>query len=237
MKTINFNNQQTCERQSYGGHSSFSLPVLRGGLWHVAMMRSLTAMYHQLPHRIASVTSEILVSRNALTSSVSVNWRIYTGLVLIGVVAPVALTFYKLFDATVINSDWFHLNFFYLFFNIGPCLSQAFLIIGVYHLFPYGDWKAKILIVPLSFNVAKLFTNIVATSNQEYHNVQWYTWLCAPVAIITFFYLMDKFCWRKYHDFDGKMARLSGLVSISSMPQDEKERLNGEILKAKSFSF
>jgi hypothetical protein len=236
MKTIINNQQPLCRKQKFGP-SSLSLSLVQELLQSLLPVGTRLFSLTPILHRLAFVRREILAGLVAVANSATVNWRIYTGLVLWGVVTPLSMVFYKLFDKTVDDGSY-NGNLYYTLHAMGPYIAMCVFLIGVFHLFPYGKKRAYGIAIPLGFLLQKIALIALCTSNEE-----WHTWMNWPLfaggilLAITLFISFDHFIWRKYHDFDAKMARLIGLVTISQMPEKEKLRMIDEIEKAKSFSF
>jgi hypothetical protein len=179
----------------------------------------------------------ILAGLSAVASSATVNWRIYTGLALWGIVTPLSMVAYKLCDKTIDDGSY-NGNLYYTLHAMGPFIAMAVFLIGAFHLFPFGKKRAYGIAIPLGFILQKIALIALCTSNEDWHTwMSWPLFVAGILTAITLFISFDHFIWRKYHDFDGKMARLSGLVQISNMTSEEKTRLIKEIENAKSFSF
>jgi hypothetical protein len=104
----------------------------------------------------------------ALASEVANNNRLFVGLVLLLVIAPMVSKAYLLFDPTTLDPAWFHLNGYYLFVNLGSDLMAFFALLGIFFLFPPRLKTSYILSAPLGYVLANLINKYFATSNEEF---------------------------------------------------------------------
>jgi hypothetical protein len=245
MKTIIHNQQPLCEKQHLSYYSwprpSFGLLSFLPAQKKKSSRFSGLKIHHL--HQFVSALRAMFVGLNALVCSVSVNTRLFSGLVIAGVMAPGASCLHLLFDSKGnLDFTWYHVNNYYLFNALGPYLSMAFLVAGLFLILP-KNYKAQYWLSPfMGYPIVKVITMYVCETNEQWNaGLFYYGWLPMALAVVTIGLVImlgiDHFTWRKYHSFDGNMARIIGLVSISEMKPDEKERLIQEIKKAQSFSF
>jgi hypothetical protein len=237
MKTT-FVNQTTpplCESElSSSSRSWLHLPFL---LVTSAVRRKLFSLAQGISRFRVSAPRALRAGLVAVVNSATVNNRAYTGLFIWGVLTPLSLVFYKLFDRSVEDHSYIGNNYWTLH-AMGPYLAMCVFLIGAFHHYPYGSKRAYGVVIPLGFMLQKLVLIVLCTSDEE-----WHTWMNWPLFVggillsIVLFISMDHFIWRKYHDFDAKMARVQGLVLISSAKESEKNLICQEIEKAKNFNF
>lgn len=177
--------------------------------------------------RLASVAREILAGLGAVVNSATVNARIYTGWLIIGIVAPLSATFYHRFDSALeIASMPYHGNWYYLFHAISPWMYDAILCVGVYHLFPSGSKRSYILVAAFGWLIAKCVHISLATSNEEWHqSASWPLIVMGISFAIIFFISIDWFAWRKFHKFDSIPARIKGIISTPGIDADTKLKM------------
>jgi hypothetical protein len=233
MKTI-FNNQQpltTWEKESHGLSLWWSSLFQRG--LFTLVLKKLSSLKTALV-RVGRDLRAVLVS---LVISSTVNSRVYVGLLLMVAFYPLSSCAYLMFSRDVVDPEWFYRHYFDLFLVIGPYLSIFFALLGAYLYLPMNN-RVKALFIPMGLTVGKILWLMQITSNEEF-------WGLPPISFVFYGLLigsllpmvLDHLIWRKFHDFDGKMARLIGIVNISDMSEGNKKMLIGEIKKAQSFSF
>lgn len=179
-------------------------------------------------HRPGRVALEALLGLNALVLSLAANKRLYVGLILIGVVAPLSGVSYMLFDRTVMVEGWYYVNNFYLFLVLGPSITQVCLLLGVYHLFPRKSKRAFLLTIPMGFSVGKIIWLITVTSNEELHSL-------TPANIIlvgglvsfVVMFSIEWFAWRNEHRFRAFCSRTDSLYNVVNEPSISDAKFRG----------
>jgi hypothetical protein len=162
-----------------------------------------------LSPRYALALREVTAGLSAITSTLLVNNRIFVGLGLMGVIAPSSACVYLLFDRTVENVNWYHLNYFHLFFLLGPHLFELFCLLGVFLLFPRSSKRSYLLSVPTGYVISKIIWLILVTSNQEFWSVVPASFFVMGVLIsFALFLTLDWLTWRKFHRVDAFEKRL-----------------------------
>lgn len=172
---------------------------------------------------IAPALRDLLAGLDAISKTLDVNRRIYWGLGSMGVVAPLSACVYLLFDRTVEDEAWYHLNYFHFFFLIGPHLFQFFCLIGAFLLFPENSKRAFTLIIPTGYVLAKILWLSSVTSNAEF-------WAVVPAAFVltgflisaVLFLMLNWLTWRQFHGADAYDARLKGIYRVSKDLPAEK---------------
>jgi hypothetical protein len=241
MRSINHTNKPLQCGSTFSGSSH----------WHSSVLQVLSSLAQRMTFnlkkvQIVSALRETLVTLPAslvnkgqvLVLAATVNTRVYTGLVLI-FLAPVLALFYTLFEPT---GDFlgYHLNWYFLLMNIGPYLWVISTLIGVYHLFPYKSWEGKVLIVPAGMALAKMLSNILATSNEEYNTFPSVLMILIAFTIVTTILLsIDRFAWAQFHGADNITSTLEGLmnptVKENTDPLVWEAKMNDSIKKLKGF--
>ena len=192
----------------------------------------------RLPHRLASAVREMSAGLSALVNSSTVNMRIYVGLVLVWVLAPLSLSICYIFDKSVLDFSWYHVNYWYLFAALGPWMAMFFFTLGMFHINPYNKLTLYNVIPPISFTVIKMFKIVLCTSNTEWNAFPSVEIISVGIlSSIVLIISIEHFAWRQFHKYFGHMCRLEGLTEISSMTEAEKTMFKNEIKKAKTFSF
>lgn len=163
---------------------------------------------------IAPAFKEASAGLTALMMAATVNRRIYSGLMLMFVVAPLSYCWYVLFDRSHHIPGWYHVNFFYLFFLIRFQIAFAVFFIGLYHYLP-RDRRTKLLAIPLGFLFMSIAGNVMASSNEDIHMIGslslWAAGVCLALVI---FYGCDYFAHRKFHQADKFEPRLDGIYNV-----------------------
>lgn len=190
-------------------------------------------MTEQFSSIIAHVSKAPFAGLSALRKSSGVNRRMYTGLVLMAVCAPIFYCTYLLFPRVGHNDyDWFHLNLFHLFFLIRFHIAGIFFLIGLYQYFE-NTKRSKILSPFLGFLVMSLILLIRAQNNDDVWNVGNFILFgaCTTGSLILFLGL-DYFVWRKFHRADAFEARINGLVQVAEdLPADKWKSMMLTVLR------
>jgi hypothetical protein len=229
MKSITNNQQPLCEKRSF--LLSF-LPLLSYGARLFSPVMKIRFSERKHLQRIVSALKAIYAGLNALVSSASVNVRLFSGLAIAGVVAPGASCLHLLFDRKAdLDFSWYHVNSYYLFTALGPYLSMAFLIAGLFLILP-KNYKAEYWLSPfMGYPVMKVITMYVCESNDQWNaGLLYYDWLAITLSIVTLglviLFGIDHFTWRKFHKHDGLIARMDGLFKTPFKPEDKITLLN-----------
>lgn len=149
-----------------------------------------------------------------LLATASVNKRIYVGLVLVGVLAPVAGSFYVYLSQEVIDKTWYYRNYFNLFLVLGPSLKMICVFLGLFFFMPQGSKRAYLLALPLGEEIGKIIWLISITTNEQY-------WSIAPFHILFVGFVIaivllissDWLSWRFFHRELAHDARLKLIYS------------------------
>jgi hypothetical protein len=227
MKTLNkllffnlqqFNFQPLCERV---------LSNLFFLLWQLPQhgVYSGLAQIRLWKTAIVLVRKDLLAGLHALALAATANSRVYVGLGLMGVVSPLAGVAYLVFDRTAIDVEWYHLNYFHLFFLLGPYLSLLIILIGIFLLFPRGCKRAFAMVLPTGFVLAKILWLISVTSNQEF-------WQVVPASFVmlamlmsaALFLMINWLTWTQFHGKDSFEKREMGIKQIAYDVDAEKFR-------------
>jgi hypothetical protein len=158
----------------------------------------------------------------ALMMAATANRRIYVGLGLMFVAAPLSYCWYALFEGAPRIHGWYHVNYFHLFFLIRFQLAFSVFFIGLYHYLPQ-DKRTKLLSIPLGFLFMSIVVNIIAKSNDDIHRIGSLSLWAAGVCLsLVLFFGLDYLVWRKFHRADAFEKRLDGIVEIANdLPADK----------------
>lgn len=230
MKPIINNQQPLCERQhpfsSLWPRPSFGL----SSFLPVAKKANPASKTRHL-HQFVSVLRATFAGLNALVNSASVNGRLFSGLVIAGVMAPGAACLNLLFDRKAdLDFSWYHVNNYYLFTALGPYLSMAFLVAGLFLILP-KSFKAQYWLSPfMGYPIIKVVTMYVCESNAQWNaGLFYYGWLPMTLSVVTIGLVIllgiDHFTWRKYHKHDGIVARMDGLFKTPFKAEDKEQLL------------
>jgi hypothetical protein len=152
--------------------------------WHGMSMLVQPIRVHADRVRFAGLSA-----LQALALSSTANYRIFAGLIFVGIVTPLASCTYQLFDFKERVEGWYHLNSFHLFMLLGPYLSGLALTIGVFLLFPKGVKRAYTLLIPAGYFVGKLIWLYQTSSNEEYWMVPSFSFFAVGAVIsLTIFF-------------------------------------------------
>lgn len=168
------------------------------------------------------VYRDLVAGLHALINASTVNNKIYVGLILMLVVAPLSYCTYELFDRSYHVPGWYHLNFFHLFFLIRFQIAFSVFFIGLYYYLP-SEPRVKILSIPLGFLFMSIAINVMADSNDDIWRIAnaslWAAGICLSLVI---FYGLDYFSWRKFHRADAYEKRLDGIAQVADELPPEK---------------
>jgi hypothetical protein len=224
----------TWVRESHGLLASWSSLFQRG--LFTLVLKKLSSLKTALV-RVGLAPAAIRASFIALVISSTVNSRVYVGSLLMYVMTPLAGCSYLLFDRVNPDKTQYYWYLFDLFLVISPYLSLFACMLGAYLWMPVSN-RAKGLFIPMGLTLGKILWLMQVSSNEEFWTVPSISFIFYGLLIASLLpMVLDHLIWRKFHDFDGKMARLIGIVNISDMSEDNKKMLIGEIKKAQSFSF
>jgi hypothetical protein len=182
-----------------------------GSLYWLVMMRQLSLRW------IALAYKEVHAGLVALMMAATVNHRIYVGLVIMFVVAPLSYCWYALFDRALHIHGWYHVNYFHLFFLIRFQIAFSVFLIGLYHFLP-KEPRVKILAIPLGFLFMSIAVNVMATSNADIWRIAdlslWAAGACLSMVI---FYASDYLTHRKFHQADAFEKRFDTIAQAEGM--------------------
>lgn len=205
-----------CE-STFTSLASRFLSLLRGLLTPVRTNRWSQTFAHAAQVLRAGLAA-LLLATTALTTR-----RIFVGLGLMGVVAPLASCFYMVFDRGAYDESWYYVNHFHLFLTLAPSLFLLSCLIGAWFLFPVGSKRAYALTVPAGFTVGKILWLIQCTSNQDFYSVVPLSFILIGALISAFLFIaLDWLVWRKCHREDAFDARIDGLVKLADDFDDAK---------------
>lgn len=168
---------------------------------------------------LAAAGRDVLTTLNALVLATSANKRLYVGFGFIGIVAPLAGCMYLLFDRTVVDVEWYHLNNFYLLLLLGPFITGVFMCIGVYLLFPNGSKRAYTLALPMGYLIGKIIWLYQIESNDEFYQITPVNIILVGVLISTvIMFLSEWLTWRWSHRIRAFKCRRDNLDNIVDEP-------------------
>jgi hypothetical protein len=169
-----------------------------------------------LPKILAAAVRDVLAGLHALALATTANKRLYVGFGFIGIVAPLVGCSYLLFDRTIVDVEWYHLNNFYLLLLLGPFITGVFICIGVYHLFPNGSKRAYTLALPMGYLIGKIIWLYQIESNEEFYQITPVNIILVGVLISTvIMFLSEWLTWRWSHRvraFDCRRDSLDNIV-------------------------
>ena len=219
ISVVHFKQKPLCEKRSLLSHLSLWLRV--HGFFTVVRTTKFCHLKMTIAHAHKALHAGLVALQLALLAQI--NRRVYVGLFLMGVIAPVSACFYMLFDRVAFVEGWYHVNYFHLFFLLGPHLFITSCLAGAFLLFPEGSKRAYMLSIPMGYNVAKIIWLIMATSNQDFWAVVPSSILLIGILISTvLFFTLDWLAKRKFHREDAYKARMDNLVKLADEFDDAK---------------
>jgi hypothetical protein len=178
----------------------------------------------------------------AITKTFKVNNRLYAGLFLLLVVAPFTSCIYTFFDSSVgfpISPDilravregnppegfWYYVNWYYFFISICPHLFTVTSLVGIFLLFPVRHVPSYGIAAPLGYEVSKIIWLSTVESNAEFNQLVPLSILLSGVLLTVIVMLSARF-WmdRKFHKYDGIMARIIGLIDAPGIDPDTRKK-------------
>jgi hypothetical protein len=152
---------------------------------------------------------------HALILATAANKRLYVGFGFIGIVAPLVGCSYLLFDRTIVDVEWYHLNNFYLLLLLGPFITGVFICIGVYLLFPNGSKRAYALALPMGYLIGKIIWLYRIESNEEFYQIAPVNVILVGILISTvIMFLSEWLAWRWSHRIRAFACRRDSLDNI-----------------------
>lgn len=211
MKTLKLKLQPLCVNVlSLLFYSLWQLPLqgLQSGLAQIT-----TRFY--IPKTIVHVYKDLLAGIVALVKSFTASRRIYVGLGVMMVVAPLSYYSFMLFDkghhirlAGIDICGWFHHNYWHLFFLIRFHIGAIVFLNGLYLVLSKNP-LAKFISVVVGFITMDMIGNILAKNNDDICDTFSLNMLAAGIAVsIVFFLLIDWLTHRKFHRADAFDARI-----------------------------
>jgi hypothetical protein len=171
---------------------------------------------------IVHASKDLSAGLLALLFAATANRRIYFGLVLMFVCAPLAYCWYALFDRAHHIPGWYHVNYFHLFFLIRVQLAFSVFLIGLYYFLPV-DKRTKLLSIPLGYLLMSIAANVMATCNEDIWRIGSLSLFAAGVCLsLVLFFGLDYFTHRRFHQQDRYEARLEGIFQIAEDLPAEK---------------
>lgn len=216
LETINPKPLAKCE-STFTSLASRFLSLSRGLLTPVRTNR----WSQTFAHAESALRAGLAALRLATTTLT--NRRIFVGLGLMGVVAPLASCFYMVFDRGAYDESWYYVNHFHLFLTLAPSLFLLSCLIGAWLLFPQGSKRAYALVVPTGFTVGKILWLLQCTSNADFYSVVPLSFILIGALISAFLFMaLDWLVWRKCHREDAFEARMTNLVKLADDFDDAK---------------
>lgn len=216
MKTsFNLKNPLRCERAL----SRFSF----WPCWPLALGPFSSAVRTMKSSTTVRALKDRLAGLAALPLTLTVNARLFLGLVMMGVVAPLAACAYMVFNRGFIIEHWYHVNYFHLFFLLGPHLFNVACFFGIFLLFPRGSKRAYFIAIPFGYTMAKILWLIQVSDNKALWSLVPSSFILGGMAIsVVLLLIMDWLSWRKFHRADAFDARLNGLAQVADDLPAEK---------------
>lgn len=173
--------------------------------------------------------------------AVDTNRRIYLGLFLILVVAPLSGATYQLFDITAVDRSWYFRTYFDFFLVLCPNICLCFSFVGASLLFPQDSHKAYFLLPPLTLYVTKiLWLCIVVKSNDEFNGfwqiIPYYFFITGGIVAFTLIYTFNFLMTLHFHKREGHIARIIGIIQAPGIaPAKQVEIARKEIARLQEF--
>lgn len=172
----------------------------------------------------AHVFREATAILSVLKTSKGVNWRIYTGLAVMFIAAPLSYCTYFIYQGgqSEFIDGWYHSNFYHFFFLIRFQLAGIISLIGLY-FYLEQDRRVKILVFHLGFLGMSLILNVLADSNDDIRGIGNFILFGSCVALaFTILKGIDYFAWRKFHKEDAFSSRLRTIYNGSEHLSDKE---------------
>jgi hypothetical protein len=199
--------------------------------WHSFWQR-LATMLH-----LAPAARDLHAGLSALSSTLTANPRFFWALVILLVCAPLVSVSYLAFDPHHRVSGWYYLNLYYFLLTTGPYLYLLTSMVGIFLLFPGGSSRGMLLILPAGFTTAKIIWLCTVTNNADFHRIVPASFLVLGMLTAgTFFMCLGWITHRRYHQYDGIIARILGLNKLTNITeQQRRELMAAEIDKLRAF--
>lgn len=170
-----------------------------------------------------------------LIKSATINNRIYAGLVLVSIVAPLSSCVHLLFDKDVEIVGWYYSSNFYLFLVLGPYFFCLSIVTAAFLWIPPSMKRIKfsqrniqfqitrLLSIPFGLITGKIIWLLQVTSHEEFHQLPSLLSLVAGLVIgYVVMRILDYLIWRQEHAMNALIDSLEGLFNIPDM--DPKQR-------------
>jgi len=181
--------------------------------------------------------------------TLGVNSRLYCGLILLLVVAPLTNCLYLLFDSSIgfplseevivgykaglpVEGSWYYVNWHYFLSGIGPHLFSITSLVGIFLMFPVRNVSSYSIAIPLGFEVGKVIWLSTVMSDAEFNQIVPSSFLLLG-ALISFVVMLSARFWmdRKFHKYDGICARILGLINAPGIDPSMRSKYIDQELK------
>jgi hypothetical protein len=217
MKTITHNQhlKEECEKED------FTLPLQ--SLSVLQFYSHVRTNISNLSMRIVPVLRVPRAGLVALFLTSVTNIRIFWGIGLMGVVAPLAACVYMVFDRTDYVQGWYHVNNFHLFHILCPWLFVLACILGLFLMFKITEKRRYTAAIPAGYVIGKIIWLINTGSNEEYWKfVPWQFLLSGLLVAVVTMALMDYLTYRHFHGKDSLTRRFETIYNASDkLPADQ----------------
>ena len=168
----------------------------------------------------------------------TINNRIYAGLILVSIVAPLSSCIHMLFDKDSQIEGWYYFSYFYLYLVLGPYFFCLCIIAAAFLWIPPKTKRIKvsqrsikfqltrILSIPFGLIVGKIIWLLQVTSNGEFHQLPSLLSLAAGIAIgYVAIRILDYLVWRQEHAMNALIDSLEGLYNLPNIDHVQRTEL------------
>ena len=230
------NKQQslTCERQSLSSrYSSFLAWALGASSWVAGKAKSLS----QRCAPAERVLLAIRVQTKPLASSITINNRIYGGLILVIIVAPLSACIHMLPGMKdLVSKEWFYECWYNLFLVLGPYFFSICVVLTSFLWLPPISKRIKFskksisfqltraFSIPLGYCIGKIVWLIFCDTNADFERLGNPLFFVGG-AVIGYVALrvLEYLVWRQEHVMNALIDSLQGLYKIDIDPIEREK--------------
>lgn len=217
-----------CSLLGLSVHTAFFFGPVLLILWTMVKNSALVARVQRAIHAVKS----------PLASSVTINGRIYAGLVLVGVVAPLSACIHMLPGMKdLVSADWYYECWYNLYLVLGPYFFSLCIVVAAFLWIPPKTKRIKfsqkslsfqltrLLSIPAGYIIGKIVWLILCDKDEDYEALgHWSMYVGGVVIGYVIIRVLDYLVWRQEHSMNALIDSLEGLyrrVEIDFKTRDE----------------
>lgn len=189
-------------------------------------------------HRVLAGLARAIPASIPMAKSTITNNRIYAGLFMVSIVAPLSACVHMFLDKDAEIVGWYYFSNFYLYLVLGPYFFCLSIITAAFLWIPPASKRIKfsrkgisfqltrLLSIPFGLITGKIIWLFQVTSHEEFHRLPSLLSVCGGLVIgYAVIRLLDYLVWRQEHVMNALIDSLEGLYNIPSMDNQKRNEL------------